>query len=96
MKAHTTIEGNKLISEFMGVFYHKADYSFNAVTGYEYNVSWDWLMPVIEKIEEKNTVEIKGNAVVIPYANVFVRGDSKLEAAWQAVVEFIKWYNKTA
>lgn len=70
-----TIEGNKLIGEFMGYTYgnisgwvhgsrigfYKKDDTGNIVEFYnennlKYNSSWDWLMPVVEKI---NTVCIE-------------------------------------
>lgn len=61
------IEGNKLIAEFMGwrkdpthgwltkdeqdAWNYRDDYHF------KYYVSWDWLMPVVEKIEGLNNGE---------------------------------------
>lgn len=36
------IEGNRLIAEFDGYDIH--------MNGYQYHSSWDWLMPVVEKI----------------------------------------------
>lgn len=65
----TTIEGNKLIAEFMGYYvtefngmYHfvrkekKKPEHLNQVWEFrleesKYHESWDWLMPVVEKIE---------------------------------------------
>ena len=44
------IESNKLIAEFMGVEFMEASLDgddFNL----QFHTSWDWLMPVIEKIE---------------------------------------------
>lgn len=43
-------ESNKLIAEFMGV-----GWKYGKISKYEklvkYRISWDWLMPVVEKIE---------------------------------------------
>ena len=42
-------KNNKLIAEFMGL---DKEYKMRGVVDYycPYNVSWDWLMPVISKI----------------------------------------------
>jgi hypothetical protein len=65
------MNNNKLIAEFMGlpteVFKSgKVNYyfrEFNSGTWYEehelsYNVSWDWLMPVVQKIGDENLLSI--------------------------------------
>jgi hypothetical protein len=50
MKNETEIiEGNKLIAEFMN---HEEDYDEHGVwQKLQYHSSWDWLMPVVEKIK---------------------------------------------
>lgn len=64
----------------------------------QFHVSWDWLMPVVEKIESV------GGDVAIYFKTTCIRhtylanelsheSKSKIEAAYKAVVEFIKWYN---
>ena len=67
--------------------------------GLKYHSSWDWLMPVVEKIESLNyefiifrtTANInRGESQEFPY----YQGETKKEAAYKAVVEFIKWYNQ--
>ncbi len=106
------IEGNKLIAEFMGgsqkedqmyIPDHVAEcYKANCLV---YDSSWDWLMPVVEQIENLgyyteinkkinggNYVHIADNSLNKDIANSFGL-ESKIEAMWQAVVEFIKWYN---
>ena len=120
------IEGNKLIAEFMGgevksigdfpnVFWklsYRPSYSGITIDLLEYHSSWDWLMPVVEKIEncfERYViVTIKGTgchitlftqyAMVhngIDFPNIdYHHENSKIEAVWLAVVEFIKWYNQ--
>ena len=85
---------NKLIAVFMElpteVFKSgKLNYyfrEFNSGSWYEehelsYNVSWDWLMTVVEKIYQLDS-----------NANFF--GSINLEATYKEVVEFIKQYNK--
>lgn len=111
------IEGNKLIAEFIEgkmivVDYHGIniiqlpDRQYDLL-GLKYHSSWDWLMPVVEKIEEGNyAVTITQNICTI---RACIMGDrtirahqtgnyktpnTKLFNTWLAVVEFIKWYNK--
>ena len=65
MKDNNVAEGNKLIAEFMGMssytteydtFYKKGqgctpeNYNYHELH-LEYHTSWDWLMPVVEKID---------------------------------------------
>ena len=72
----------------------------------EYHSSWDWLMPVVEKIEHKiepevrvliyeDEVEIwqKTEPKWTELVNVQANGDGKLSNTYKAVVEFIKEYN---
>lgn len=51
------IEGNKLISEFMGIIVEvKAERLYTSkhfgIKMVQYHSSWDWLMPVVEKISD--------------------------------------------
>lgn len=75
-----------------------------------YNDSWDWLMPVVEKIESLELngnyffIEISKEKVHIKYFrdgeefdNIFCyyyNSRSKFDTVYIAVVEFIKWYNE--
>ena len=103
-----TIEENKLIAIFMGYeCFNPKSWCIvldkNTTTGIntwaKYNSSWDWLMPVVEKIESLGfRVEIIGLTCSIytnSEENIYVDEPAmtKTEATWQAVVEFIKWYN---
>jgi hypothetical protein len=99
------IEGNKLIAEFMGahvlepyVLFYDVEGSSEVPKGYpndpfnremnlEYHTSWDWLMPVVKKIFEGYALyeiydRIEEGLIII-----------NIEVTWQAVVEFIQWYN---
>lgn len=75
----------------------------------KYHSSWDWLMPVVEKIESLEHITDEGNwgpyhfnlyrtSTSFGYGRFKIiateqQGSTKLEAAYKAVVQFIKWYN---
>lgn len=70
----------------------------------EFHSSWDWLMPVVEKIGSMfHQVKIEFNEG-FPYCEILCYNeDGELSkeikeegdnATYQAVVEFIKWYNE--
>lgn len=65
-----------------------------------YDSSWDWLMPVVEKIESMGAhVKIVNNRCTIAdndftFKPVHIVGHFKIEAVHMTVVEFIKEYNK--
>ena len=97
------------------------------LTNLKYHESWDWLMPVVEKIEsldlseygykwegldgeteynnqnicveiERNQCWIYMNLQLDPVHTINVetfnkKCDSKIDAVYGAVVEFIEWYN---
>ena len=66
-----------------------------------YDNSWDWLIPVVEKIEGLNSwiFDIYKNYVEVQYGDKFkideitFSGDTKIEAVFKACISFIKWYN---
>lgn len=112
---------NELIAEFMGATKCQLMIkSIGLVDAYEceewkvpteemlYEVSWDWLMDVVEKIENiikdgftPYSVEIEFNECVIKdssdgFGISYFEGDTKIQATYKAVVEFIKWYNVRA
>ena len=71
----------------------------------KYNTDWNWLMEVVEKIESFNSnlqsFSINGNRVEIKdfsvKQNLFSYYNdtekTKIQAVYNACVEFIKWYN---
>lgn len=106
------IKGNKLIAEFVKLerrgqtYYYEDDTCDN--NKLLYHTSWDWLMPVVEKIEKtwingaNSTLLTEGDIVQIyhgrehdskDFATGILRGERK-KTLWLAVIEFINWYNK--
>ena len=95
-----TQENNKLIAEFMGgytpyeKFGNNKEYYYRGkyvnLDDMEFNSSWDWLMPVVEKM---NTTELWDEYDISHLATYLVSVD--INATYKAVVEFINQYNKT-
>ena len=112
------MKNNKLIAEFMeinvvtidDVRKNKNPY-ISSADGYleddlKYHCSWDWLMPVVEKIEctktddEDNSDRFFNVMIEVFECNINGRdicicenGNTKLEATYRAVVKFINQYN---
>lgn len=95
-----TVEGNKIIAEFMGVKIGIDNYSWRiGVTEklkeehLNYHQSWGWLMPVVGKCKEVH-FEITGYGFMdsaIPDALTSV----DIYKLWLAVIAFIQFYNTT-
>ena len=123
METDERIEGNKLIAEFMGGKFRKSkdkntlnkyfDLKDKGYFYYEneirYHASWDWIMPVLEKIEQIGCIiEISYSLVCMcricvigkkheKAFNIINDNNGGLEpiiAIYKSVVEFIKWYNQ--
>ena len=105
------IKNNKLIAEFMeydtkedkiGWTANYRDFMFEK--SLKYHSSWDWLMPVVGKIERLGyRVEISLTEHNEAYAGIMTKdgtslvwnvAEEKIEALYKTVIEFIKWYNK--
>lgn len=112
-----TQEGNKMIAEFMGLKpFNDSRYGemyFNPLgrlsggdifgaAGLKYHSSWDWLMPVVEKIVTLGW-QFQLNSYGVSNAAMFINGESKIQntawstpllATYNVTVDFIKWHNK--
>jgi len=113
------VNNNILIARFMGAYPHdskdlegmwfndaKFPHGFTNVIGesFKYNTEWNWLMPVVEKIEElgydfniltPNVIEVLDeNAKSLFYLSSEKEG--KKEAVYNACIDFIKWYNENS
>lgn len=107
------MKDNKLIAEFMGINYE--DPNDNSVmiqitpkgnevvpiNSMKYHTDWNWLMPVVEKIEnyERYDIDILQNGTIIKdnqkeivnnIANISF--DKKIDHTYDALVQFIKNY----
>jgi hypothetical protein len=74
---------NKLIAEFMDL--RSTGLSIYKPSEYKYHTSWDWLMPVVQKIEQ----DCEG----VPQEMINISLYSDINEVYNAVVEFIKEYN---
>ena len=103
---------NELIADFMGyevldkyprhniVAPESGGRKFYLRNKMKYQTSWDWLMPVVEKIEslrhyvliDTGSCEIGGDDV--PVSISYENGDTKIKMVYLAVIEFINWHNE--
>jgi hypothetical protein len=106
---------NKLIAEFMGLeeiytpllnIYEISETETCLETDLAYHTDWNWLMPVVEKIEHIDSIDVNiltngtriyewrsGGKVIIDNS-ADISFSNKIEHTYHAVVEFIKWYNE--
>ena len=106
-----TTENNKIIAEFMkwdilnDMTYSKATKGkWIELDKLKFHSNWNWLMEVVEKIESLNySIEINKQEendyqclVVQKDIKVQTFSKIKIEAVYNACVEFIKFYNEQA
>lgn len=106
-------KNNKLIAKFMGnepyedsrygtLWNNPASDGVHEKTSFslKYNTSWDWLMPVIEKIEKMDYGFKMCRKVVEVYIDstketfIKTKESSRIESLFKAVVEFIELREK--
>ena len=76
---------NKLIAEFMGYVYEDDTPSVELPP---YHMSWDWLMPVAEKIYKERGLDDEIILMIRDSA-----AELNIESMYKTIVEFIKQYN---
>ena len=102
---HECISNNELIAEFMGIVYPKLDNVIvidNVVikeNELQYHTSWDWLMPVVEKIEGLGywVNRNDGDVTISNISDIVVitpMSSGGIDMMYDAVVEFINEHNK--
>jgi len=103
-----TTENNKLIAKFLGLQQKsiKGGFLKNGILvkydNLKFHNDWNWLMEVVEKIENYNEFTSvlfapQGCAIDCFVENGFSFSNdcnTKIEATYNACIEFIKWYNE--
>ena len=103
----TTTENNKLLAEFMNWEYtivNNTTLQTTLISDLDFSKDWNWVMKVVEKIESLDGhLHICDNDVFVHFPKrikgcVRINGESlklsKIEAVYNACVEFIKWHNE--
>ncbi len=82
---------------------------FHCFKDMPYNLSYDWLIPVLEKIENckyvfETIIQFDDvckihSCTILPslkntFESIYWKGKTKIEAIYYAVIDYIKWYNK--
>ena len=81
--------------------------SFTHPSSMKFHKSWDWLMPIVEKVESmKYVVTITQNICTIKASVMgdttlitrqtgnYSTPDTKIYNTWLALIDFIKWYKE--
>lgn len=96
--------GNRLIENLMGstIKIDQDDVkdiplAFLQLEDMKFHLAWKWLMPVVIKIEDDlgYSVLIKDKAcmVVVDDDTTFeCEAETKMEAVWRAIVDFLAWH----
>lgn len=112
MKTNEILDGNKIIAEFMGGkkdslssewFYFLTLGQYIKTSELNYDLRWEQIMPVVEKIDNIGASVIIGRMFCeIKYIDTFdalksfdirIASGVKINAIYGAIIEFIKWYN---
>lgn len=100
------MEDNMLIAKFMGaksgkygLYWFPDGNNFSNPNRCEYTSSWNWLMPVVEKIEKIEDVlyidvSTTHTHIELSSDEIEIYGDNRLDSTYKAVTEFIKWYKE--
>lgn len=104
MTQEEIIEGNKLIAEFMELQKDEESGNYHIVNEphihasclmsieyLQYHSSWDWLMPVVEKIRDMKNESAEYMTQNSKLASALTT--ARIWIVYKAIIEFIKWYN---
>lgn len=108
LKRIKAMSDKELIAEFMGLPLTKKEVKFTGgfkavpFQTWRYDTSWDWLMPVVEKITRLQEPRLPLNGVaksvwpLIQQRRRMRKGllNTNIRMAHKGVVEFIEWYNQ--
>lgn len=105
MKKEKIIENNIIIAKFMKIDFSLDNIPVIKIKAFRkgYHRNWQALMPVVEKIESiiKHQLYIERCSLDgVFYKYWFIDGilpvyeNNKLHGYYEAVIKFIKWYNK--
>ena len=92
------MKNNKLIAEFMGASFNDkgmtricGEFGLERVSALnlKYHTSWEWLMPVCQKIDKY----LEDNISLIGYFDDCLKSND-IDVRYQSVVEFINQLNK--
>lgn len=81
--------------DYMGESYLEHDYNCNYcyLSEMKFNFSWDWLMPVVEKIEIIAHPSGPFRVLETSYNSILL--NTRLKDTYCNVVKFIKWYTES-
>ena len=91
------MDNNKLIAEFMGYEVkhgkcYSPKYNDGTIAPMQFHTSWDWLMPVVQKIDNMFGDDNQVDDAINRVHNAVLSFD--IDNTYQAVVEFINEHNK--
>jgi hypothetical protein len=81
-----TTEGNRLINKFM---VYRRSYNPKYL---KYHQSWNWLMPVVDKLNEYTYETIIGESYKNYIKDGLIKANKK--QVWLGCIRTIKWINK--
>ena len=106
----TTVEKNAVIASFMGYEKYYANGYWNFIyeddnhrtdVDLHYHHDWDWLMLVVEKIEKDYDFSVTTcwqHCIIVSHTFSDLRiekeSSTKISAVYEAVLQFIQWYNQ--
>lgn len=99
------MKDNKLIAEFMGLTYGPDNCRINKYNNIKdseglhvkytlFHFSWDWLMPVVDKIYGMDEYIKYIRETSGQFENKIEIYTNSVKRTLDEVIEFIKWYNK--